>query len=219
MSLSLYKQNISKIQEESMASPREINFRINLLRKFNYLTEELALALKGRVLAIIDNPYNLVISECIFEGIFTNLTIEELAAVASVFVCEDRTKVEGKDWNLVSPNLDFTIKRIEALVANIAQNEETLKVKTEMAEDGVKLSMVEVVYMWAQGKPFIEICTITSIKEGNIVRGILRVHDILTTLICAAEITGDNELKEKATTASVSIQRDIAFAASLYITD
>mmetsp|Transcript_27094 Transcript_27094/g.26739 ORF Transcript_27094/g.26739 Transcript_27094/m.26739 type:complete len:89 (-) Transcript_27094:35-301(-) len=88
-----------------------------------------------------------------------------------------------------------------------------------MDEDGVKLSMVEVVYLWAQGKPFVEICQITSIKEGNIVRGILRVHDLLTTFIEVAEVIGDHDLKEKSRLACISVQRDIAFAASLYISD
>mmetsp|Transcript_27095 Transcript_27095/g.26741 ORF Transcript_27095/g.26741 Transcript_27095/m.26741 type:complete len:564 (-) Transcript_27095:401-2092(-) len=97
LNLIKYKSDLSQPKSEASSDPQDINRRIDLLKNYHYLSDLLTLELKGRVLALIDNPYNLVISECIFEGLFTKLSVEDLAATVSVFVTEDRSKMEDKD--------------------------------------------------------------------------------------------------------------------------
>jgi antiviral helicase SKI2 len=39
------------------------------------------------------------------------------------------------------------------------------------------LTLVQVVYQWARGVPFKEICTLTTVEEGSIVRTVTRLDE------------------------------------------
>ena len=110
-----------------------------------------------------------------------------------------------------------SIDSVKKLIERLKEMEMEKQIASEITDQEIKISMVEIVYLWAEGKPFVEICGRTCIKEGNIVRGILRVHDLLRNFVEAGIIMGDHSLKKKAKSAADMIQRDIAFATSLYI--
>jgi arsenate reductase-like glutaredoxin family protein len=66
-------------------------------------------------------------------------------------------------------------------------------------------------------KPFAEICELTNILEGSIVRCITRLDETCREVRNAARIIGDSSLFQKMEEASKLIKRDIVFASSLYI--
>ena len=76
---------------------------------------------------------------------------------------------------------------------------------------------MEVTYAWCKGAKFAEICAITDIYEGTIIRCLRRLEELLKQLINASTIIGNTQLQEKFTIAGDSIRRDIVFAASLYL--
>lgn len=69
-----------------------------------------------------------------------------------------------------------------------------------------------------QGTPFADICEITDVPEGLIVRTIVRLDETCREFKNAAAIMGNSALYKKMETASNAIKRDIVFAASLYVT-
>lgn len=69
-----------------------------------------------------------------------------------------------------------------------------------------------------QGTPFADICELTDVPEGMIVRTIVRLDETCREFRNAAAIMGNSALHKKMETASNAIKRDIVFAASLYIT-
>lgn len=77
--------------------------------------------------------------------------------------------------------------------------------------------LIEVVYQWAQGKPFTQLTSMTTVLEGSIVRCIVRLDETCRELRGAARIMGDPALASKMEVASQMIKRDICFASSLYI--
>lgn len=88
----------------------------------------------------------------------------------------------------------------------------------EYAQDNLKFGLVEVVYEWAKGTPFADICELTDVPEGLIVRTIVRLDETCREFKNAASIMGNSALYKKMEMASNAIKRDIVFAASLYIT-
>lgn len=112
----------------------------------------------------------------------------------------------------------------------------------EYVQDNLKFGLVEVVYEWAkvyyvksfasypipflslsylyffQGTPFAEICELTDVPEGLIVRTIVRLDETCREFKNAALIMGNSALHKKMEIASNAIKRDIVFAASLYVT-
>jgi antiviral helicase SKI2 len=87
----------------------------------------------------------------------------------------------------------------------------------DYASDTLKFGLVEVVYEWAKGTPFADICELTDVPEGSIVRTIVRLDETCRELRNAARIMGDSTLLKKMEDASNAIKRDIVFAASLYV--
>lgn len=69
-----------------------------------------------------------------------------------------------------------------------------------------------------QGTPFADICELTDVPEGLIVRTIVRLDETCREFKNAAAIMGNSALYKKMEIASNAIKRDIVFAASLYIT-
>lgn len=73
-------------------------------------------------------------------------------------------------------------------------------------------------HLFWQGTPFADICELTDVPEGLIVRTIVRLDETCREFKNAASIMGNSALYKKMETASNAIKRDIVFAASLYIT-
>ncbi|KAE8680435.1 hypothetical protein F3Y22_tig00111388pilonHSYRG00043 [Hibiscus syriacus] len=84
--------------------------------------------------------------------------------------------------------------------------------------DKEKFGLVEVVYEWAKGTPFADICQLTDVPEGLRVRTIVRLDETCREFKTAAAIMGNSSLYMKMDSANNAIKRDIVFAASLYIT-
>ncbi len=75
----------------------------------------------------------------------------------------------------------------------------------------------QVVYEWAKGTPFDQICTLTDVMEGSIVRAVVRLDQACRELCDAARVMGNTALFQQMQAASQAVRRDVVFAASLYI--
>jgi antiviral helicase SKI2 len=73
------------------------------------------------------------------------------------------------------------------------------------------------VHEWAKGAAFADVCSLTDVQEGSIVRTITRLDEMTRDVRNAARIMGDSALFEKMELASAAIKRDIVFSASLYV--
>ena len=76
---------------------------------------------------------------------------------------------------------------------------------------------MQVVYEWACGTPFEEICELTDVMEGSIVRTIVRLDEVCREFRDAARVMGNTQLFQQMEQASAAIKRDVIFAASLYV--
>ena len=211
-----FSKLVSDRSSSDLLTTREMESRLEILKIYTSVSEKLVVQLKGRVLGIFNNPYNLVITQALFKGIFTDMEPEEIAGVASVFVTEEKSKMEELPGDLPL-KLKTGIDQIRGIVEELKELEIEKQVNSELTDQEIKFSMVEIVYLWARGEPFVNICEKTTIREGNIVRGILRVHDLLKNFVEAGIIMGDHHITKKSKKAAEMIQRDIAFATSLYI--
>jgi ATP-dependent RNA helicase DOB1 len=68
-----------------------------------------------------------------------------------------------------------------------------------------------------KGATFSEICDMTDIFEGSIIRAARRLDEFLNQLRSAAQAIGNPDLENKFLLGSESIRRGIIFANSLYL--
>ncbi|XP_006813031.1 superkiller complex protein 2-like, partial [Saccoglossus kowalevskii] len=201
------------LSDQSLQLLPEYEQRINVLRSLRYIDDSNTVQLKGRVACEISN-HELIITELVFENILTSLHPNEIAALLSCMVFQERRCSE--------PELTETLEKGQEQIVSVATRIGELQKQcglTEPVEDYVaqfKFGLTEVVYEWGRGMPFSEITDLTDVQEGIIVRTIQRLNEVCIDVRNAARIVGDPTLYQKMEEASNGIKRDIVFAASLY---
>nr|BAM18545.1 helicase [Papilio xuthus] len=80
-----------------------------------------------------------------------------------------------------------------------------------------KCTLMDIVLAWCKGATFLDICKMTDVFEGSIIRCIRRLEEVLRQLCQAAKSIGNTDLEEKFSSAITMLKRDIIFAASLYM--
>lgn len=63
--------------------------------------------------------------------------------------------------------------------------------------DSLRHDLVDVVYAWCQGASFSQICKMTSIYEGSIIRAIRNLEELLRQMCLAAKAIGNEMLEFK----------------------
>ncbi|TFK94989.1 antiviral helicase [Polyporus arcularius HHB13444] len=199
------------LSDENLALIPDYEQRIAVLKELKFIDDNSTVLLKGRVACEINSANELVLTELILENTLAAYEPEEVVALLSCFVFQEKTDVEP----VIPPKLQEGL----AAVMAIAERVEAVQTRNNaLAEDfrALKPGLVEVVYEWAKGMPFEQITELTDVAEGTIVRVITRLDETCREVRDAARVIGDAELFKKMEEAQIKIKRDIVFAASLY---
>eukprot|EP00026_Physarum_polycephalum_P000457 Phypoly_transcript_00458.p1 GENE.Phypoly_transcript_00458~~Phypoly_transcript_00458.p1 ORF type:complete len:1246 (+),score=257.19 Phypoly_transcript_00458:76-3813(+) len=198
--------------DDSLALMPEFESRIQVLKEMNYIDADRTVQLKGRVARELNTCDELLATELIFENALDDLCPEEIVALLSAFVFQEKETIE--------PNLTPTLASAKATLKNIAtrvaKHQIACGVPLEVDEyvRSLHFGMMEVTYEWARQLPFKDICDLTEVQEGSIVRCITRLDEACKEIRNVARIVGDTSLYTKMEEASRMIKRDIVFASS-----
>ncbi|KAK9370626.1 rRNA-processing arch domain-containing protein [Lipomyces kononenkoae] len=193
----------------------ELKCRKRVLRRLGFISEADIIEVKGRVACEISTGDELMLTEMIFNGIFNDLTPEQIAALLSCFVFQEKSKETPKmPAELAKPLRD--LKDTARRIANVSR-ESKLEISEEDYVEGFKSSLMEVVYSWAQGATFAQICKMTDVYEGSLIRMFKRLEELLRQMVQAAKVIGNEDLETKMETAMEKIRRDLVAAGSLYL--
>ncbi|KAF9887865.1 ATP-dependent RNA helicase mtr4 [Aspergillus nanangensis] len=194
----------------------ELKCRKRVLRRFGFINEAEVVQLKARVACEISTGDELMLSELLFNGFFNKLTPEQAASVLSVFIFEEKTKETPA---LTRDELAKPLKEIQAqarIIAKVSQ-ESKLAVNEEEYVQSFHWELMEVIYEWANGKSFADICKMTDVYEGSLIRVFRRLEECLRQMAQAAKVMGSEELESKFEEALTKVRRDIVAAQSLYL--
>lgn len=148
------KRSIAKAH--SIAQMDELKSRKRVLRRLGFINDAEVVQLKARVACEISSTegHELLLSELLFDRFFNELTPETCAAVLSCFIFDEKTETQALKEDLQKPYREIQAKA--RIIAKVSQ-----ECKLDMNEDEyaqkLKWQLMETVYSWAQGRPFIEI--------------------------------------------------------------
>ena len=207
------KKRVKKSGEIVMGE--ELNKMYRVLRRLNFLDSKNVIQTKGRVACEIFATHSLLLTEMLFHGLFNELTVEQSVALLSCFVFEEKTQETVQ----LKQTLSKPLRQLQELAKRIATVCKECKLEIDVNEyvEQFEPSMMDVVYKWVTGAKFSEICKLTSIFEGSIIRCMRRLEELLRQLSQASKAIGNSELESKFSEGILKIKRDIVFAASLYI--
>jgi ATP-dependent RNA helicase DOB1 len=193
----------------------ELKAMKRVLRRLGYISAEGVIELKGKVACEINAGDELLLSELMFNGHFNDLTPEQCAALLSCTVFQEKSSEPPKLAETLSAPL-LVLQDTARKIARVAQ-ESKLTINTEEYVQSFRPHIMEVVYAWAKGAKFMEICKMTDIFEGSIIRCMRRLEELLKQMCAAAKAIGNSDLESKFADSITKIKRDIVFAASLYL--
>ena len=206
-----------KLSDASLQQMPEFHQRVAVMQSLEYVDNLQIVKIKGRVACEIQSCDELVATEMVFRGMLTSLSPAEAIALVSSLVFQDKTYGEAD----VPDSLKEKSEDLTALVLELGE----LQCRCGMSipsEDYLKscvnFGLLQVVYEWANGMPFSQICEHTDVMEGSIVRTIVRLEETCREFRDAARVMGDPRLLTLMEKCSFLIKRDVIFAASLYVT-
>ncbi|PNH06706.1 Superkiller viralicidic activity 2-like 2, partial [Tetrabaena socialis] len=171
--------------------------------------------LKGRAACEIDTADELVASELLLNGTLSGLEPAQLVALAACLIPVEKSTEQIK----LTAQMAGPLSQLQAAARHIAEVSRECKLELDPDEyvESFKPALMDVIYAWSKGATFAQVCDMTDIFEGSLVRATRRLDELLGQLGNAAAAVGDHELAAKIRAAAETIRRDIMFAASLYI--
>jgi len=200
----------------SIAQLDELKSRKRVLRRLGFINEAEVVQMKARVACEISSTegHELVLSELLFNRFFNELTPEVCAAVISVFIFEEKVEATPLTEELMKP---FSQVQAQARIIAKVSQESKLEVNEDEYVQSLKWQLMDTVYAWANGKPFAEVCKMTDVYEGSLIRLFRRLEELLRQMAQAGKVMGSEELTNKFEASLAKIRRDIVAAQSLYL--
>lgn len=203
-------------ESQAVAMKDELRRMRRVLRRLAYVDEKGVLLHKGRFCCEVTTADEIVLTDMVFDGVFNDLSQEQAVAVLSCFV----HKEVSKDSNFkIKQDLEPAYRKLKETARVVAKC--SIDAKLSLDEDeyvnSFNPAMMDVAYAWAAGAKFIDICRLTDIYEGSIIRSLKRLEELLRQLASASNAIGNFDLKEKFEGGADKIRRGVVFAASLYI--
>ncbi|KAI4184220.1 MAG: hypothetical protein L6R41_004902 [Letrouitia leprolyta] len=192
----------------------ELKSRKRVLRRLQFINEAEVVELKARVACEISTGDELLLSELLFDGFFNELTPEICASVLSCFIFEEKAESPALKEELAKPFRELQAKA--RMIAKVSQ-ESKLPVNEDEYLQTFKYQLMEVVFAWAHGTSFAEICKMTDVYEGNLIRLFRRLEELLRQMAQAGKVMGSQDLEQKFERSLLKVRRDIVAAQSLYL--
>lgn len=173
------------------------------------------LATKAKAAKEVDTADELLVSELIFDGVFNKLDPSQCAALAMALLPTEKTTESSRP----AKDIQEPLRQLETTSRKIGEIQKECGIEIDVDEyvKSFRTDLCEVVYRWSKGAAFKEICKITDMFEGGIIRSVRRLDELISQLSNAARAIGDSGLADKFAEASKTIRRDIIFANSLYV--
>lgn len=205
-----------KLSDDNLQQMPEFQQRVDVLQRLGHLSEDMTVTMKGRATCEIRSGDELLASELIFSGALGSLTPEEAVAVLAALVFQEKSDNAPRLTERLTTARDAAIKLAKDIGA--LQRDCGLQVAPdEYAMTSLNWGLSEVAYEWAKGTSFHDICSLTDVMEGSIVRTIVRLEELCREVKDAARVMGNPTLYNKATNMRDLLRRDIVFSASLYL--
>ncbi|KAA6374174.1 MAG: putative DExH-box ATP-dependent RNA helicase DExH10, partial [Streblomastix strix] len=186
-----------------------------VLKRYQLLDSSGLVTNKGRCGCEINSVNEIIMTELLFSGLFNQLDEPQIVSLLSCMLLQDKSDESTN----VRDEMVVSLRQLQEKSLEVGQVCKECKMQVEAEEfvNGVRPGLVEAAYQWTKGLKFFDICKLTDVFEGSIVRCLRRVDELLEQLQIAAKAMGTTELVEKFKEASSKIRRDIVFAASLYL--
>jgi len=213
------RRNILNLNRELIAAEdpsRGVLPTLHALAAMGLLEESLKLTPLGIMATEINEGHPILMAQTYQQGLLTNLKSDEILAVLVAFAEES-----GKEMPSIE-SLDVPQAVTTALesICRIAAYNQRLEGSARPPRDSyweLTTTWVEPVWRWLQGATIQELCADYDCYEGNLLRLLSKVVNLLEEWRSLATLSNDTEMLEKMRDLELTIMRDFAPGDSLYL--
>merc|ERR1712137_842153 len=186
-----------------------------VLRQLDFIDRDGVVLLKGRMACEISAADEVLMTEIVFQNVFSDMEEDYIIAICSCLVFDEKSD----DPLPLNANLVNAFKLVKGIARNVAQTMRDQKMQIDVNEYVSKLrpQLMQVILSWLQGKLFSEIMRECSVYEGSVIRVMRRLDELVRQLAHAAHIISNKDLEDKLNRGRDKLKRGIIFAASLYL--
>ena len=202
-------------QAKSLLQMEDLKHRKRVLRRLGYCNNADVIEFKGRVACELSSGDELLLTEMIFNGTFNDLSAPQCVALLSCFVCDERSSEQPTSLD----ELAAPLKQMQDFARRIAKVSIECKLELDEEEyvEKFKPTLMDIVLAWCKGASFLQLCKMTDVFEGSIIRCMRRLEELLRQMVQASKTIGNTDLENKFSEGIRLLKRDIVFAASLYL--
>ena len=176
------------------------------------------ITLKGIYATEINDCNEILLTEILYNNWFKDCTPEEIVSILSMFIQEGQS---GENDTLsnndnISKNVKDFVYYMNDVVDYYIKQEEKHQIQSDSVWT-LNLNLIYVTYLWACGKSLHEVYQYLEIYEGNFIRSMIQINNLVQSIMNICEIVGDNDLYKKLENIESSLIRDIVTLDSLYI--
>ncbi|XP_077550102.1 exosome RNA helicase Mtr4 isoform X1 [Haemaphysalis longicornis] len=200
---------------KSLMQMDELKCRKRVLRRLGYCTASDVMEIKGKVACEVSSADELLVTEMIFNNTFNDLNVHQATALLGCLVFQEKSN----EMPNLTEELSGPLRQMQDIARRIARvtKDAKLCIDEDTYVNSFKPHLMDVIYAWSKGSTFAQVCRMTDVFEGSIIRCMRRLEELLRQMIQAAKCIGNTELENKFAEAVKLVKRDIVFAASLYL--
>ena len=172
----------SRVENRTHVIAKTFDRICNVLTHLGYIEGEKPLE-QGKILAKIYAESDLLLTESIRRGVFSNLNAPELLSVASAMIYESRS-AENYAPKMPHQNVANALAGVAKIWVELEDIENEFDVKTQREPD---FGFCYAAYRWANGHSLSSVLKGTDMTVGDFVRSIRQLIDLLTQIGGAAE--------------------------------
>lgn len=170
------------------------------LQELGYLGPDDSITPAGEVLRAIYSERDLLLAQCLREGVWAGLSPAELAGAASAIVYESRNDAPGRLDARTAPLRD-AVAAIQRVWAHLEEGERAHGIEPTPAPD---TGLVGPIHRWTAGEPLSAVLAGEELTAGDFVRWSKQVLDILDQLADVPHIPDQLRLRARAAHASLN---------------
>ena len=173
-----------RVRGRSQSIARDFDRVLGILQQWGYV-DGWALTDAGEVLARLFHESDLLVVECVRQGLLDGLGPAELAGLASVFVYEHRSPDAPPAPWYPSPEVRRRWQAIARTSYSLQDAEEAAGLGVHRPPDP---TFIAVAYAWAAGEGFAEVVAAEELSGGDFVRTMKQLIDLLRQFAIVAPL-------------------------------
>lgn len=176
------------------------------------------ITLKGIYATETSEANEILLSELVYGNLLDGLDGPEVVAILSLFIHEGN----GEENQSLPNHIDYDKKVVDLIyyIQDIANYYSGKEEQYEIYSDccwKLNYNMTQIAYLWAKGETIHQVYKFMEIYEGNFIRSMIQINNLVQSLMNICEMIGNHSLYKKLEPIENILIRDIVTLDSLYI--